>query len=162
MDSSLTWACASCRHEVQCCGNISCDSVSDCDHLRAVSAWRFKFLSLPFPAAGQGSQKERWVAKGRLWAGRYQFWWASWLLLIAAIACALQCDGGVLSTAHVRDEAISGVSSLLTTFVLLISNTGHGCLIPAFTANNANEMRMQLGQHVQPQLPLTHTPCQLW
>ena len=69
-------------------------------------------------------------------------------------------DGGVLSPAHLSDEAVSSVGSLLTTFVLLISNTGHGRLTPAFTINKTNEVRMQLGQHVWPQLLQAHTHCQ--
>lgn len=58
------------------------------------------------------------------------------------MVASLGCDGGMLSPAYLGAEAIPSVGSLLTTFVLLISIVGHGCLIPAFTTNNANEMRM--------------------
>lgn len=47
------------------------------------------------------------------------------------------------------------VGSPSAALLLPISHTGSGWLIPAFTTHNANEMRMQLGQRVQPQLSAT-------
>lgn len=95
MDSSLSWARASCRCEVQRYGNVSCDRGVDCNHLRAVQLAglnSFSLLSLQWGRAhrrGGGLQ-------GGIW------WWvplllASRLLRLAAIACALGCDGGVVS-----------------------------------------------------------------